>query len=420
MKRTHIDRALLEKVLPPVPDSYMEKATNLIHTLPAREEEKTMRRKLSTTLALVLVMLAMLAGIAFAAIHWGSREMITYTDADGVTHVNESLLPIIQTVGETFENDVLKIDVIDAIYDGRSVILSWLATNKSAQDIYLLQWSTFNGEGGGAGSGWNDSYLILPAGETIECGFTTDLSQNERVDEALCETMMRFTPFLIDKPLLQRRYTDPETNMGMWMDDEEVTAQIAAGNIVFDYDHPVLGTYVPDDPDMRYEDMIVDAGAMEMLDELEAHFTLAINVEILKGRVEGQQVLDGGDHTLRLLEAAVTPNTVVIRVERTFPDRETAMRYATPYQGASGSEGWALYFLDAQGNDFIVGNCGYWPLTNEPQEQPDGTWTWAYEGSAVDIIPPPDTCYIVSGVFGLADVEDFVPVPEESLVVRFE
>ncbi len=410
MKKTVISADTLDRFLPPAPPAFEEKTLRMLRNLP--KEERIVKRKLSAGLVLALALILALAGLALAAINWGSRDFVTHTMPDGTAESSESVVSIIQPVGQTFESDTLRVDVIDAAYDGRYVVLAWTIQNKTDMPLYLTGYPSFNGEGDGAGGSNNVSNMFIQPGETRNAALSTTLVQNQTLDADTCEIKLRFIAMKPTGPIVERYPMDESGNYAReGLTDEEVNALLDAGNVVVEYgDWLVLSNRAPEDY-ATYEDLYAQAGVMEKVDALTVAFTLERNADVTVGKPLGTQALDFGEFTLRLGKAEMTPGTVSLVVEAVFRDKAAADRHAAhPLTFPR------FTFLNEDGKPFLSGNWGIWETTERPVEQSDGTYVWGLTVEMMEFYRAPRQCRILPG----PDCPLEAVGPQKEFVISFE
>lgn len=383
--------------------------TRLVQALQQPEVKQTARRLTMRTVVLAALLLALLCGAAVAAVTWSSREYLTRVNEDGTTEVNETLLEYVQPVGKVFENDAIKVDVVDAIFDGHALVLTWTTQNKTQDEVYLLCDVRVNGTWAGQGSYAKVDELFLKPGEVVSSGLSA------RVDEApekgqdnhqLAETCDVNLAFTLMKPNgevveMQMDLTGDETQAEYDRIAKEYTAKIDSlieeGKVVIEPDGVIVmgSKYPPYEEGMTRADTYTASGLLTETGSLDVAITVEKNAEVKSALVDGKPIeKDNGDYTLRVLKADLTPNSATFLLERIFPNKEAAEKYANFYRIKHGPF-WGFDFVDEEGDIWWAGNGGGGSTMEEPMEQADGTWVWDYEASMTDILRMPTEITIV-------------------------
>lgn len=395
MKRTVINAAYMDKVLPPMPEAFAENTEQMLRQM-AAQEEKIVKKKLSSGLVLAVILLLVLASVALAALNWGSKELLTRQDEAGNPMANEAMVALIQPVGEKYASEALSVEIIDAIYDGRSVTVAWTVKNRLDTPIFLICNQSFGGGAPGESSGRNDTHLFIQAGETLQCGISSSLLDNITYDHDTCAVTLDFLVMTPLVPTAQRRTEGWRDDWdGTGLTDEEVAALMDEGVAVFDGDWPIQ----PGEQVIMgsTEDMFAERGIMEKADTLAVAFTVAKNAEVITGRVlEGLDTVDCGDYTLQLVQAELAPGSVVFLLEAHFETREAADRF---HNERSTQQPLGLdIFKQEDGSAYFDWQNGMGSLsvtTIEPQAQPDGTWIWAVQARMTGFTDVSRVCTII-------------------------
>lgn len=387
MKKTVINHAYMEKMLQPMPEGFEAQTLGLLadayRKTPTASPQLGRRRRMRTVwIAVALALL--LAGVAVAAIHWGTRSFVSYTDAQGNLQANEPLLAHIQPVGETYAGETLDVSVIDAVYDGRSVVMTWTTHNRTDAPLYMVSVPTFNGEGDGAGMRTDMGCGLLAPGETKEHGLSSSLVQADSMDAESCVVSLHYVVLQPTGPVQSSWADDPEQNYRR--PEAELEALRVEGTLLIDGmtgEIEIPEALWAELEMLPYPDQLVQAGLMTPVETFEIVYTLEKQASI--ATASAGETIDYGAFSLRLLTAEKSLNTVTIRVEAIFPDERSAKK--APHQ--------MLAYLNENGEDYFAGsNVGYWRETEEPQANPDGTWSWVYFATATDLAGQGDRCEI--------------------------
>ncbi len=397
MKKVVIDKAYLDRALPPPPTDYEEEALAALRALAEHEEGTIVKRKLSVALVLGIALFLLLAGLALAAINWGSRAFITQTDQDGNARINEELAGIITPVDRVFESETLKVTVIDAAYDGASAVISWTVENKTKdQPVFLICDPTFNGVWDGIGHGKSISHMIIQPGEIITSALSTVLAEGEAADAPpACEIVLDIQALAVNGPIVPLAY-DALT------DDETIDKLIDEGNIVTDEDGSIWSGSLKHSEQYKGKGFIsylLELGRLSQMETLKAYVAIALHASERKGASDPMEI-PYGDFTIRFVEAVRTPNTVTILLDAVFPDEATMKKHPIhpiAKLQSYGSHG-MLYFKDGDGNDYFgedhSSTFSFGTAEREPVRQPDGTWTWRVIASSMDFVYADDVCRI--------------------------
>lgn len=383
--------------------------TRLAQALQQPEVKQKARRLTMRTVVLAALVLALLCGAAVAAVTWSSREYLTRVNEDGTTEVNETLLEYVQPVGKVFENDAIKVNVVDAIFDGHALVLTWTTQNKMQDEVYLLCDVTVNDTWAGQGSYSKVDELFLKPGEIVSSGFSARVDETVgmgRDNHQLAETCDVNLAFTLLKPNsevveVQIELTGDETEAEYDRVAGEYTAKIDSlieeGKVVVEPDGViVMGSKYPHyEEGMTRADIYTASGLLTETGSLNAAITVAKNAEVKSALADGQPVeKDNGDYILRVVKAELTPNSATFLLERIFPTKEAAEKYANFYRIKHGPY-WGFDFVDEEGDIWWAGNSGGGSTMEAPEEQADGTWMWDYEASMTDILRMPTEITVI-------------------------
>lgn len=395
--------------------------SKLVQAMQTPEVRRTTRRMTLRTVLVMALVLALLCGAALAAVSWGVQDLISYQDEEGNLQVNEELAGYIQPVGQTFEGDLLKADVIDAIYDGHAVTLAWQMQNKSDGEIYLLTQDTkANGDWLAQGSSSQLGELFMQPGETISSGLSMRTAQDDGAD-----TTVVTATFYALKPHGEVVKIDAMDGNGSEEDHERYMQNIddlvADGKIVLAPDGIIeLGRNVDYSENPTMVQLLEASGLFTLVDTVEMSVTLQKNAEERSAVSEGTlPEKDNGGYTLRVVKAELSPNAATFIVERVFADKAAADAYSEYFAGKN-APFWSFAFLDETGDIWWNHNGGGGSVTEEPLEMDDGSWIWAYEATMTGIVRVPKTITIVPQRDNPQTGEYSVAYPEEAITVSFE
>lgn len=399
MKKIVIDDAYLDSMLPPVPEAYEQSTRALLDTLSQSQAPARHARRLSSGLVLAIVLMLLLTGVAIAALNWGSLDFMRYTTPEGFEGTNEEAFDLLQPVGQTFRGDAMEVTIVDALYDGRSLIMGWTVKNTHpTEPLFLLHQPWLNGQFDGAGHAKDDSDLFIQPGETITSGRNISLSQSDNMDAETCEVLMDFALLRPTGPLVERVHVDASGNITE-LSETEVEEHLQAGDVVVDNGrHPVIGSRWPDVYDTNVE-LYEKSGLFTLEDTLQCRFTVTKNVEKRVGiPMGGRTEANMGLFTVRLLSAEITPLTATIATEIIYPDKGVADMF---YPGSYVKGGIGPVMLDSgfmymneHGNSFF-GHCS-WDMGTTPLEaMPDGTYRYIHSASFSEFVRPGKVCHII-------------------------
>ncbi len=402
-------------------------SSRLRQTLSNIQEEEPVKKKMKLQPVLVILLILALCGAAVAAATWGSRDMMAYEEQDGVKRVNEELVSLITPIGQTFEDDALKVEVIDAVFDGHSLIAAWTTTNKTSDTLYLLCDIRTNGEYTGAGITSNTGERFLQPGDVLQSGIscrTDDIvlgtPENDATFDDSCEVKMRVSVLrprgdVVEIETLHGDETRGELDAYL----AGIDALITEGKIPMVQDMIEYGSSIPYEEGMSTADMLAASGMMELVSTLDVAFTVERNTKPKSGLPGGDPVeKDNGSYILRVTRAELTPNTGTFNLERVFANEEAALTYQAYHETDHTNLNWDFQFLDENGETSWSWNWSGSADTQSPVEQPDGTWVWAYRGVMTGLVRMPGTVAIVPTRDDPETGERSVAHPEEGITLE--
>ena len=138
-------------------------------------KEETHMKKLSVGLVCALLVVALLGGAAIAGTQWGVLDFLGWRDNEGNVIAAKQIAAAVQTVGETYDGEAVKINVTDAVYDnvGKAYTLAWTLENKTPGTEYYVfcDGIAFDGQEAFMRSMTNVSEFFLDD-RMVECGKT--------------------------------------------------------------------------------------------------------------------------------------------------------------------------------------------------------------------------------------------------------
>lgn len=387
MKNGRIDR---ERLFGPVSDEVHGRLQDTLTTI--REDEPVKKMKYQPLLVALLIVL--LCGAAIAAVtNWDVRSALTGKDSDGNEIVNEALVQHAQPVGQVYEGAALRVEVSDAVYDGRSIAAAWTVTNKTDDLLYLsmeqaegsINWNAgptaLSGDrmligAGETVNGMMDSRVVdAPQGDTVHVGFTYDVLRpavevvyreasdgDAEEDEA-------------DKLVV-------ETQPWGWMN---LTLDFLNVDVAEAYDAlEAAGT-------LHYTeaDAYIETGKFERVETLEVGFDLVVEEDLVRSLLpEGQPVEKVYEQfAMRISSAELSLGTLEIIVDAIYPDEETARSYT---DGTNGKPQLSFVGLNEAGEIYWQDNAGWGVYIREPVPLEDGRWMMQHHITHTQMVIVPE------------------------------
>jgi hypothetical protein len=388
----------------------------LAQKLSQPEVLRSARRISVRSLALAMALLMFLTGAALAASGWGSRLFLTREDEDGNPIVNEELVALAQPIGQVFERDRLRVEIIDAIYDGQYLVLTWTLQNKQTEgDIFVLAENIRQGESYQQMQGTfrQMTEVLLKPGETIESGMST--LWEARGDADTLDIRFDYVVMTPEGELVPMNYPyDLEGEAFQAAYEAEIARIEAEGNIAV---APDGSLEFSDKKIIPFSRNLSVNGKMELEEIVQVRLSIPRNAAATSLLPDGQPVeKDNGDYILRVTQANITPGMAHFMLERVFKTREAMEKYADYYY-TGGSTGlfWAFSFESTDGAHWYRNGVGY--PANTPEEQPDGTWVWLYEATMGNLQSIPDSITIIPTRDEAANPGEFIPHPEEGITL---
>lgn len=394
----------------------------LSQSLQKPSTRRTVRRFSARSLVLAALILALLCGAAVAAISWSSREFLSYTDKSGQEHANDALISLAQPVGKTFEGSTLRIDMVDAIFDGRSLIMAWTMQNKQSEgDVYLLLEQSQTSSAGlfGQGSRRGADEIFISPGEVISSGMSTLFDSPVDADTfhvAFTYSVLAPKGDVVSIGALSG--DEPDGDAAYEAYAKQINDLNAQGKLVLAPDGVIeLGNNFPENAEgMTRTELLVAAGKMELLETVEVSFTIDRNADV-KNLLPSDKPIeqDNGDYILRVVKAELSANSATFELERVFQSQEAAERFA-PYYTEKLGPYWGFAFEDETKSDWFFNGGG----TNigVPEARKDGTWVWTYEASLTQLQSTPKSITIIPLRDDTETGEFNIPYPQEAIVLQ--
>lgn len=384
-----------QKTFGDVPDHFEKAVHNVLH-----EEEKQVK-KMRYQPILVVLTIMLLCGFAYAAANWGVKEATTFTDIHGNQTANEYLHEQVQSVNTVYENDDLRIEVIDAVFEGESLVVAWNATNKNEdKPIYVLLEKPDGGIDWNAGEISMQGTDALILADSTAAGFI-NARIYDSVDDDQVNVKMRF---LALEPTVDIVYQDsiPDDHKGMLV-----------ASVVGEYGRLLSDTWYSEleeqaekhGPDTTRKELMISTGKFAMLGSTDISFSI-------KNTANKQSLLpmdrpvekDFGEFTMRIASAEYTLDSIIVTIDAMFGSEEIALRY-TDYSGNGRGVGFVA--LDQEGQDTWATNYNSnGPITKEPYYS-DGVWIMQYEIVHRGIGNKPEKITICPYFNGTLDAIDF-------------
>lgn len=432
MKHERIDRADIFGSVP------KEVHDRLQTTLAGIQEEENVR-KIRYQPVLVILIILLLCGAAVAAVTWDVKSALTWKDDTGTEIYNEALIQHAQPVNRVYEGDLIRVEVVDAIYDSRSLVVAWTVTNKSKEDtLYLLaaQPEDSIAWDGGAGSLGGSDVFVRPGG-------TIRGMMDRRIYDGTAEgdvhVGIRYIALKATADIVFLNHPEVSKMVdGVLVHADDLTEQMLAyekaineahdaGKMVVEYfgeesdelltlhgsfwDPSYYEYFEQVDPEevkgLPYSqvDAMVHTGKFETGETLDIAFDLQVTNQVKSLLPDGkpvEKVYD--DYTMRVTVAEVTPNTMEIVAETIFDDEATGRAY-TEIHGRS--RGMGIYGFDENGEYTLISN-GAQGTMGDLEEREDGKWVRSYYISHVEVMRMP-TEITICPVYYSTDKEVAMP-----------
>lgn len=339
-------------------------------------EELTMR-KTSPRISVVAVVLiiALIAGVALAAAHFGVLDFITYRDPDGSVKFNEILIPHVQPIGKILEGEAANVTLHDAICDGASMSLAWTINNKLPDEEVYVYWSLAIWKDD-ISVGYGDmtpTEFLLPGGGSREGGITTRLTPF--LEGGTLDVSVTFVILAPEREVVQVDALSTDTDQ-----------LLAEGKMVMKWDSIQLPYENYLDNESK-TDALVRLGYMRQLDAFVIPLTLDVTsgVTDILDRADKTEVLSE-DHRMVLSSIEYTPTTLRYTVDFVFEE-----------------EALMIAFIEERRSMAIMpiyDESGFWyglaeSFNPDAPYETDGTWVLRYECVITDIFQMPEEIDII-------------------------
>jgi hypothetical protein len=385
---------------------------------------KSARRISVRSLALAMALLMLLGGAALAASGWGSRLFLTREDGDGQPIVNEELVALAQPIGQVFEGDALRVEIIDAIYDGQSLTLTWTMQNKQSEgDLILLMED--NGHLQRAGREMNVGKILLKPGETIQSGLVAAVGA-----EAIGKTLDITLDYLVLAPQAEVMQVDFSNLDGLYGDaivaayQAEIGRIHTLGGIALSFDGRIellQSVYPPNLEGVTLADALIADDKVTALETVPMQLTLAPSAAVKSLLPGGQPVeQDNGDYLLRVTQVDYSPGTIRITLERVFKNRAALRKYEQYYrikEGQSIAKGFPSWWYKFENADNTLSYAGTFGSVGSPTRQADFTWLWPYKATLTEWRGTLDSITIIPYRDDWETMGNYVYFPEEGLTI---
>ncbi len=388
----------------------MKKETEM-HT--QRKIQENQRKKTSAlrhplrVAVVVLVALLCVAGTVFATLQWNSRDVITHTDRDGQEYINEALATHAQPIAQFFYSETLAVDIIDAIFDGKTMVLAWTLTNTSEKELYLLCETLANDNPPGIGYSNRTNEVLVQPGETVEAGFSAEVEG----DAAECTVRMRFIAMIPQGEVVAIGGISEDTDIDDYHDHIETL--IEEGKVPMEPDGMIATGAYRGDPEKSITENLEGSGLMRKTDELVAEFTVGNNVPHQPFTWQATEN-DNGEYILRVAQADIFLNSAIFRLEMVFDDRDAAENF--DYDGT----GLRFDFLDGADDPYHWYNIASGDFDDAPEEQVDGTWTLGFTWEMTNLTRVPTAITIIPQRKDPENPIRLNSFPDERVKIRFK
>jgi hypothetical protein len=371
------------------------------------------RYSLRSILAAALI-LALASGAALATIRWNSRQLITYIDEKGQEHVNEALVEMSQPIAQVFEGQSLRVNMIDAICDGRSLVLTWSLENKQEEgDLFLLLENT--GELFNQGLYSQTSEVFISPGEIISSGVSTIIDaplEEESVLISFSYAVLEPLGEIVEVDGLD--WSEPAIVEEAYMRNiDELNAQ---GKLVIAPDGSVqLGSYYPENyEESSYSGFLIAAGKMKHIETVDVAFSIKNNAQVINLLPDGMPVeKDNGDYILRVTKAELSTDCATFNIERVSANEDAVEHLKTNNSDKLGPF-WEFDFPDEENSNWYVSLSGVY---HDPVAAAENTWVWAYELYLTPLQRMPESITVVPRREN-PETGEMTPYPDEAIALK--
>lgn len=414
MKPERIDRNRLFGLMP---GTIHDRLSSTLDSL----EEEPMRKKMSVQPILILILMLCLCGAAIAAVTWDMRAYLTGQSISG--NVNEERLALVQPLETSYENDSLRVDMADAIFDGSSVAATWTVTNQSGRLVYLLFEPMEDSIDWRQGSARYDGmHAFLAPGASMNGMMDCHIPDGSRYDISI-PVGIRYYPMAVnrdtiflDLPAVDPSFYEDTSSEGIealqvegqriWDEVEAKAMQLfSQGSFaLIQMDDGRL--YVPSaaysldafssgyGEGLSEPEIYAQSGMFENLGALDIRFDLAVTPDMIHSILpDGEPVEKAYEgYVMRIIRADVSPSALNIELEAVFADEETARRLID-YDTFVNTLGFQM--CDDLGETYWGGSSGGAPVWREIKQNEDGDWfvRWLLTSSSAESVPDAVTVY---------------------------
>lgn len=360
-------------------------------------KEETHMKKLSVGLVCALLVVALLGGAAIAGTQWGVLDFLGWRDNEGNVIAAKQIAAAVQTVGETYDGEAVKINVTDAVYDnvGKAYTLAWTLENKTPGTEYYVfcDGIAFDGQEAFMRSMTNVSEFFLDD-RMVECGTTGEVPENGGKNVEMTFTILKPLAEIVEVGGLLEGVDGEVTDETEEAYLAEIEAVNAEGKIALAGDYFVeLG---PDgwNENETYPEALVRSGKFETVD----HFTLSFplkddSMDEMKKTCVGETDFKFEGYELHVRKAEMTPLSACFKVDFISDEK--------PGDGGKGvGPLWEIDFAIDDGADHTdewgVPYNTYWYLSgggnwsDDPVQLEDGRWLSTFEYEMLELRAWPD------------------------------
>lgn len=363
--------------------------------------------------ALLLALLLPIAGVALAEEDgaWDTRAYLAYCGQGE----NDLLLSLIQPIDRTYESATITAYVPDVVFDGHVVTMALTITNKADEPLLLVYDEDFGDANNFMTGSYNVDQRVLQPGETRNCGIDAEISSSslhEYGDGAApmptCEVKPRFTTYRLTGELITIESSDYAEHEAA---NDYGEAQAALGNVVINEWGDVQGANVVWQGGLTRTESLDTSGLFAEPTSLNIALTVKNNAQSVSLLPDGEPVeqeMDG--FVLRVSRADMTPNALILDIEKVFTEQEAAEAY-----GADGRMMGFAVLDETNGHGWCSSSGGN--VDNDmPAQNALGEWILGYRYMMMNINRIPQRLRLVPVDVDMTGVE--YPDGGITLVVR--
>ncbi|GHU71961.1 hypothetical protein AGMMS49992_06940 [Clostridia bacterium] len=386
------------------------------------EEANPVKRKMMLQPVILIILLLALCGAALATTMWDSGALLSWLNPN--REKPSSLTDNAQSVGVTIAGKTVNVAVSDAIYDGGGIILPWTVENLTDDTLYILQGISVNGLGVSSGTMYNSDYTIIKPHEVVECGVSgliAEYSDNDAVVSLILDVFrLNGDPVRVDYPDSAEYNHDNAATYAAYI--KMIDDLFAEGIVAIEGDGSIaIGQTIVADDDgslelkasSEYGELIAVTGKATLIEKLNADFDLKITNSA--SAVTLPIVKDNGYYELRVTQADMHLDSLIVTAEVVFQTYEEAMKY-TPYNESKTDLNWQIKVSDADNADSFAYAASWGVVNNEPKERPDGTWVWEYQFGASNLVRQPRGITLTP-YWGSIEKGESVARPEDAITI---